>query len=244
MSLAVERSAARDVLSETIKRRKAEKAGGIQNMAELNSLFMDAAETKAAILGEGFLYKFLDEGIMKDHFCVLTDKRIYVKGTYFHNTDGAYRIRKGDYTIDVKNVISMGFSTTRFGGIFLLELFFAVFLTVLTGFFLRFVEYIDHIYFGMDSILWVCSILLTIGLIAVPIYYYFNPFKIFVIEYGSGKIAFLAFEYLEDDFRIFQRQLYRAKDALSFAAPSQADDESKRTISSDKSEEQISTVKI
>ena len=62
----------RDVLSETIKRRKAEKAGGIQNMAELNSLFMDAAETKAAILGEGFLYKFLDEGIMKDDsFCIV-----------------------------------------------------------------------------------------------------------------------------------------------------------------------------
>ncbi len=184
-------------------------------MAELNSLFMDAGETKAAILGEGFLYKFLDEGIMKDHFCVLTNKRIYVKGTYFHNTDGAYRIRKGDYTIDVKNVISTGFSTARFGGIFLLELLFAVFLTVLTGFFLRFVEIVDHVYFGMDSILWTCSVLLTIGLIAVPIYYYVRPFKIFVIEYGGGKIAFLAFEYLEDDFRTFQQELYKAKDALS-----------------------------
>ncbi|MCI9338038.1 MAG: hypothetical protein HFH93_10970 [Lachnospiraceae bacterium] len=205
-------------------------------MAELNSLFMDAAETKAAILGEGFLYKFLDEGIMKDHFCVLTDKRIYVKGTYFHNTDGAYRIRKGDYTIDVKNVISTGFSTARFGGVFLLELFFAVFLTVLTGFFLRFVEIIDHIYFGMDSILWVCSILLTIGLIAVPIYYYFNPFKIFVIEYGSGKIAFLAFEYLEDDFRLFQRQLYKAKDALSSAASDRTDYETGEAAQPEKPE--------
>lgn len=184
-------------------------------MAELNSLFMDAGETKAAILGEGFLYKFLDEGILKEHFCVLTDKRIYVKGTYFHNTDGAYRIRKGDYTIDVKNVISTGFSTARFGGVFLLELLFAICLPILTSFFLRFVEMVDHIRLGDDSIRWACSIVLVIALIAVPIFFYLNPFKVFVIEYGGGKIAFLSFEYMEKEFRIFQQQLYKAKDALS-----------------------------
>ena len=34
-------------------------------MGELNSLFMEATEKKAAILVEGFLYKFLEEPLLR-----------------------------------------------------------------------------------------------------------------------------------------------------------------------------------
>lgn len=193
-------------------------------MAELNSLFMDAAEKEAAILGHGFLYKFLEEGRMRSNFCVLTDRRVYVKGLYLHNTHRAYRLKRGESTLDVRDIVNSGFSTTRLGSVFLLEVLFVVLLSVAGGFFLRLVEILDHIYFGLDSIIWGCSILLTVGLIAVPIYYYFNPFKIFVLEYAGGKIAFLAYDYLEDDYRTFQRELYKAKDA--FASPVLRQDDS------------------
>lgn len=187
-------------------------------MAELSSIFMDASEKEASIVGEGFLYKFLESGVLKDRFCVLTDKRLYVRGWYLHNTDGAYRIRKGEYTIDVDKIICSGFSTARFGGLFILELLLAIFLCVSAGFFLHFVEIVDNVYFGTDSIIWACSILLAISFVAVPIYFYVCPQKIFVIEYGGGRIAFLSYEYLDDDFRRFQRDLYRVKDAFTSAA--------------------------
>ncbi len=182
-------------------------------MEGLNNLFMDATEKEAAILGELILHRFLTKGILKSRFCVLTNKRVYVGGTYFHNTDGAYRIRKGEYTIDVRDITSSGFSTVRFGGVFLLEVLFVILLSILTGFFLLFVQAVDHIYFGLDAIIWNCTILLIIGLVAVPIFFYFSPFRIFVIEYTGGKIAFLSFGYLDDDFRMFQRELFKVKDA-------------------------------
>ncbi len=188
-------------------------------MGELNSLFMDATERKAAILGEGFLYKFLDEGCMKSHFCVLTDKRVYVKGRYFHNMGRAYRVKKGEYTIDVRDVTGSGFSTARFGFVFLLGVLFVILLSVLTGCFLLFVQAVDHLYFGLHAIVSNCLILMCIGLVAVPVYYFVRPFKIFVIEYAGGKIAFLAFDFLEPDFRTFQQELYKAKDAFSPAVP-------------------------
>ncbi|WP_300569354.1 hypothetical protein [uncultured Acetatifactor sp.] len=184
-------------------------------MGELNSLFMDATEKKAAILGEGFLYKFLEEGCMKSHFCVLTDKRVYVKGRYFHSTGRAYRVREGDYTIDVKDVTGSGFSTARFGFVFALGIAFVILLSVLAGFFLLFVEKVDHVYFGLQAIVSSCFIVMCIGLVAVPVCYLVRPFKIFVIEYTGGKIAFLSFELLEPDFRAFQQELYKAKDAFS-----------------------------
>ncbi|WP_251206862.1 hypothetical protein [Acetatifactor aquisgranensis] len=190
-------------------------------MAEINSLFMDAAEKEAAILGHGFLYKFLDEGRMRSNFCVLTDKRVYVRGLYLHNTYRAYRLKKGESTLDVRDIISSGFSTTRLGIVLALELLFVVLLSIATAFFLHFVEIVDHLYFGWDSIIWACSILLAVGLVAAPIYFFSTPFKIFVLEYAGGKIAFLAFDYLEDDFRTFQRELYRARDAFAPCAPRQ-----------------------
>ncbi len=187
--------------------------GEFKSMEGLNNLFMDTTEKEAAILGEGILHRFLTKGILKSHYCILTNKRMYVRGTYFHNTDRAYRIRKGEYTIDVRDITSSGFSTARFGGVFVLEILFVILLSILTGFFLLFVQAVDHLYFGLDTIIWNCIILLIIGLVAVPIFFYFSPCRIFVIEYTGGKIAFLSFGYLDDDFRMFQRELFKVKDA-------------------------------
>ena len=194
-------------------------------MAEINSLFMDAGEKEAAILGHGFLYKFLEEGRMRSNFCVLTDKRVYVRGLYLHNTHRAYRLKRGESTLDVRDIVSSGFSTTRKGIVLALELLFAVLLSIASAFFLHFVEIVDHLYFGWDSIIWACSILLVVGLVAASIYFFSTPFKIFVIEYAGGKIAFLAFDYLEDDFREFQRELYKARDAFAPSFPRQIESE-------------------
>ena len=76
-------------------------------------------------------------------------------------------------------------------------------------------EKVDHVYFGLQAIVSSCFIVMCIGLVAVPVCYLVRPFKIFVIEYTGGKIAFLSFELLEPDFRAFQQELYKAKDAFS-----------------------------
>lgn len=186
---------------------------------DVNSIFMDSGERQTAVVGEGYLYRFLKENTLRCGFCVLTDRRIYCKGTYFHKTGRAYRASKGDYTLEIKDVTASGYATTRFGIVFLLELLFVVVLTVLTGLFLLLVDAIEHYHFRMEDIIWGCTVLLVVGLVAAPIYYYVRPFRIFVIEYVSGKIAFLAFDYLEEDIRVFQRELYRIKDASVSAEP-------------------------
>ena len=88
-------------------------------------------------------------------------------------------------------------------------------LSLLTGLFLLFVEAVGHYYFRMDDITCNCLILVVLGLVAALVYYYLKPFRIFVIEYVNGTIAFLAFDYPEDDLRMFQRELHKAKDACS-----------------------------
>ena len=115
----------------------------------------------------------------------------------------------------MKDVTGSGFSTARFGFVFALGIVFVILLSVLAGFFLLFVEKVDHVYFGLQAIVSSCFIVMCIGLVAVPVCYLVRPFKIFVIEYTGGKIAFLSFELLEPDFRAFQQELYKAKDAFA-----------------------------
>lgn len=184
-------------------------------MKELKDMFIDSDEKETSVLGEGDLYWFLKEDILQSGFCVLTDKRLYFKGKYFHKIGRGYRPDKGEYAIDLKDVTGSGFSTARFGIVFFLEVLFVIVLSVLTALFLRLVEVVEHCYFGYDAIIRLCLFFMVVGLLAVPIYYYLKPFKIFVIEYVGGGIAFLAFDYLEEDVRVFQKALYKAKDSLN-----------------------------
>lgn len=193
-----------------------------ESMKELKELFVDLDEKETSVLGEGYLYRFLKEDILQSGFCVLTDKRLYFKGRYLHKAGRGYRSDKGEYAIDLKDVTGSGFSTARFGIVFFLGILFVIVLSVLTALFLRFVEVVDHLYFGNEAIIKSCLVLLVLGLIAVPIYYYLKPFRIFVIEYAGGGIAFLVFDYLEEDARVFQKALYKAKDTLASAEDARA----------------------
>lgn len=184
-------------------------------METLKNLFIDTKEKEAAVLGEGYLVPLRTKSFPMSGVCVLTDRRLYCKGRFFQKAGKVYQSDKGEYTIDLKDVTGSGFSTARFGAFLLFEILFVILLSILTGFFLLFVEKVEHSYFGLDAITWSCMILLVVGLVAAVIYYYLKPFRIFVIEYMTGKIAFLAFNYPEDDLRMFQRELHKAKDACS-----------------------------
>lgn len=191
------------------------KGNGVEIMKELKELFIDLDEKETSVLYEGLLDRFLDEGVLRSGFCVLSDRRLYFKGRYFQKSGKGYRSDKGEYAVDLKDVTGSGFSTTRFGIVFFLGILFVIVLSVLTALFLRFVEVVDHLYFGNEAIIKSCLVFLVLGLIAVPIYYYVKPFRIFVIEYAGGGIAFLVYDYLEEDIRMFQKAIYKAKDALS-----------------------------
>lgn len=192
---------------------------GVKRMKEVKELFADANEKECSVLGEGYLYKFLTDDVLYRGFCVMTDRRLYFKGKYFQKVGRKFRPDKGEYTIDLKDVTSSGFTTARFGIVFFLEILFVI---VMTALFLRFVEVVDHFYFGDETIIESCLVLMALGLIAVPFYYYLKPFKAFVIEYAGGGIAFLVPDYFEEDARMFQKALHRAKDLGALAKDSQA----------------------
>ncbi len=221
--MAAERYAVWDVLSEhrMVWGRNAQ-GDGVKRMKEVKELFADANEKECSVLGEGYLYKFLTDDVLYRGFCVMTDRRLYFKGKYFQKVGRKFRPDKGEYTIDLKDVTSSGFTTARFGIVFFLEILFVIVMTVLTALFLRFVEVVDHFYFGDETIIESCLVLMALGLIAVPFYYYLKPFKAFVIEYAGGGIAFLVPDYFEEDARMFQKALHRAKDLGALAKDSQA----------------------
>ena len=87
---------------------------GVKRMKEVKELFADANEKECSVLGEGYLYKFLTDDVLYRGFCVMTDRRLYFKGKYFQKVGRKFRPDKGEYTIDLKDVTSSGFTTARF----------------------------------------------------------------------------------------------------------------------------------
>lgn len=164
---------------------------------------------------DGYLFKLLKEDILYNGLCVLTNKRVYFRGRYFQKAGKGYRSDRGEYMVELKDVTGFGFSTARFGILFFLGIVFVIVMSVLTALFLRLVEVVDHLYFGNEAIIHSCLAFLVLGLIAVPICYYLKPFKIFAIDYPGGGIAFLVFDFLEEDAKVFQKALYNAKEALT-----------------------------
>lgn len=192
----------------------AEGSEDVVSMKELSDIFIDKDERESLILGEWYLHKFLKGDAMKGRFCVLTDKRLYFNGRYFQKSGRSYRPDKGEYAIDLMDVTGSGFTTARLGIVLFLEILFVIVLSLLTALFLVAVDAVEHYHFSRESIVQSCLVLLVLGLVAAPIYFYLKPLRIFVVEYGNSGIAFLTFDYLDDEARLLQKALHKAKDAL------------------------------
>lgn len=183
-----------------------------------SSMFMDPDERIMAVLGKGYLLKFLDHGVPGRGFCVVTDKRMYFQGKCLYKSKGNYKEDKEEHIIDVREVIATGFTATRLSVFFFLEILF-VFVWMGASFLgMVVIDEVAHYHFGIPAILDFFRVVFPLGLAAVPIYYYIKKFRIFEIEYSGGKIAFLTYYYSKAEIAAFQKNLYKVKDASALRA--------------------------
>ena len=74
---------------------------------QYNSLFVDPTETYICALGEQLAGDYIDKGLLSDGFAVLTDERIYTKGTYFARVGKKYLRTNDDLVVNANDVSDM-----------------------------------------------------------------------------------------------------------------------------------------
>lgn len=198
-------------------------------MKELNykSIFLNDSEKFVCALGNNYIQNFLSgEGLQKG-FAVLSDKRVYFKGSCFVRNGKRFSKSTEERVVDVKDVTGSGFISKNPIWAIIISIIFLV-RTVFSFISLLFFNfYID----SNELVPMFAGALLDICIIGVFYYIYKSKkHNFFQIQYAGGVIAFDTKWYGIDEAQKFQKALRLTKDAyeqrkeLSSIKPDSVDD--------------------
>jgi len=90
-----------------------------KTISKFNSIFVNASEEYISSLGNGYILNYLANGSVKRGFAVISDKRVYFRGSCFSGS-GKHLVKSDEQrTVDIKDVTGSGFIYRRYLGILL-----------------------------------------------------------------------------------------------------------------------------
>lgn len=78
-------------------------------MNDLREILVDPSEKFVSVLGNNYVQSFLNTGYIGNGFAVLTDRRVYFKGTCLYKQGKKYVKRNEERILDIENVTGSGF---------------------------------------------------------------------------------------------------------------------------------------
>lgn len=171
---------------------------------------MSPKERFVCALGNGYLMNFLANGFIGNGFAVISDKRVYFRGTSYEIGNKTFKRRTQSSTVDLKDVTGTDVRTMR--NIFLLIASIAGFILSLVILFAFIVPNVDELDNTSGPLLCtVCGAFLWEGIITLVLY--FTSRKTFLsICYAGGNISFPLNWYPAQEGENFQKMLRIAKD--------------------------------
>lgn len=169
-----------------------------ENNYNFDKVFYDKTEKHIGTLGIGYLNKYLFSGQAEKAVLLLSNKRLYQKGTAYEKSSRGFTSLRTEKTVDVKDITGTTFQSVNpinllsFGG----------FLGILSVYF--FFMYRD----SND----IAFFLLLISSIFIA-FYFKSKRKYFIVEYAGGYIATDSSAYSENEITTFQQLVSNIKDS-------------------------------
>ena len=196
-------------------------------LEKLSKTFASNNEKYVASLGNGYIMNYIAHKAMKKGFAILTDKRVYFKGSCLSGKGKTLIKTNEERTIDVKNITGSGFIYRKYWGIIIAMLL--SILVTLAGNVLAIVfglNVLSEAIYGSKYDLLINKILVSSTTIVswaflIPLFmicckgfkdYLLKRKTLFRIEYAGGCIAFDVSFYAKAEIEDFQKQLRRVKD--------------------------------
>ena len=188
--------------------------GDAKAMEGISSIFLDPNEKAEAVLGEKYLHEFLEYGISRRGFCVVTDRHLYCRGKCYHKSGGAYTADTCGLVIDIRDIVCTGMCMGRLTGLLLAEMTFAAvwLLLIVSG--MAMAKFVWGMGFGLQDMALVGSVFLISALIVGTLYYHRKRAEMFVIRYAGGETAVLSSEYSSVETEAFQRKIHEVKNKI------------------------------
>jgi len=161
----------------------------------IKSILHEEDEVPIKILGDGFLKSAIAGGEISESALILTNRRVYQKGTYFEKHQNAFRKRKGSAVVNVEDVNGLSFD--------------------------KFTNPIANPSIIFGSLVAISSLmlpsqliaLLPLGLIIVVfgIIMRLTSYEIYIINYAGGSIAIKTHWFTQNELLDFQKAVFEQK---------------------------------
>ena len=168
---------------------------------KFSRIFVSPKEKFICVLGNNYAERFLANGGLSKGFAILSDKRVYFKGTCFTRDGKKFTQTNEERTVDIKDITGTGFIYEKAVNLLLSAIVFSL----LAPFSLQFIF--------SDSVLMMLGLLGPIMPIILWVAYFRSRQTLFQINYAGGGIAFDTAWLNQNEIQDFQRNIRLAKDA-------------------------------
>lgn len=196
-----------------------------QEKDKIHGIFVARDEKYIASLGNGYIASFLAKGILGMGFAIVSDKRVYFKGSCLTGKGKNFVISNEERTVDTTDITGSGFIFRNKVGGPIFGMVMSIFGMLLGVFVLSiYFEYEKMIYsileiesnfsiFSPNCLIGLCLIGVSSLFFFLSLFYLRKAKKTyFEIQYAGGKIAFDVSFYAKAEIDEFQKQLRLAKD--------------------------------
>ncbi|MDO4188324.1 MAG: hypothetical protein Q4D29_04975 [Lachnospiraceae bacterium] len=177
------------------------------NSPELRDIFVDTDEKLIAKLGNGFLVNLLVNKHVRRCFGLLSNKRVYLKGTFYSTGGGKINEVSCMQILDVEDITGTGFIYSAFPLFYLVLGIASIIIGAVIGLIMD-SRHLGVVMFTTFIGVIAAIICLILGFIAARQTQFF-------IEYAGGRIKFDATTVGIKDVQDFQKQIRRVKDKVN-----------------------------
>lgn len=182
---------------------------------KFGKIFMSQNEEYISSLGNGYIANYLAGKAIKKGFAVISDKRVYFKGSVLNKIGKVYVKNNEERIVDIKDITGTGFIYRKVYGQLAKIIISLILMVFIFGYF--FLGFKDHNFITTEE---ACASGVLMGTllsgIASLVLLMFNYLKkrkgYFEIQYAGGQIAFDTSFYAQVELEDFQKQLRRVKD--------------------------------
>ena len=191
-----------DKCGATIEMRKVSEKTNVEKV-DLKSAFIDPEEQLVEKIGNGYLTNLLYSKV-KDCNLLLTNKRVYLKGSFYDGGSKFSTMTREERIIDVEDITGTGFI---YESIPWLVLILDVLFTIVAG-------VVTIVYGSSADALIALMIAVCLGGILLAVKIFMSRKILFFIDYAGGRIMIDAKLVGLEDVRDFHKQMRRVKDNI------------------------------
>lgn len=190
-----------------------------QYFEKFRPLLYDRSETIISVLGNSMAQTFISTGALSNGFAILTDKRVYFKGTCLTRSGDKFVKSNQQKSVNVEDITGTGTTSINPIGTLILSIVMCI-----LGFFLSAITRYENASSAFFLFFFISSIVLFIS-------YLIQRTQIFEIVFAGGSIAFNLRFIPPEEASIFQKRLNILKDRSRKHATSTAPPTAPPTVS-------------